>query len=311
MEKSARLAGYTLAFLALVALMVVVGFLQDGSLFLRSTVKVSFPDMGSLMEDDPVRLRGVEVGRVDRIEHGPKGPLVTLELYKRIKLPRDSKFVNFNYSLFGARMVVLVPGRSPEFMDPETVQEGQFTTGVAETIHRVDQLLRTVVEYQGLAARLDRGNDTALSFQQLLSTQVYPALDEFGVFAKRLEDLEARASSDLEGLARASGQVQRFSAVMSTGTDTLVAKAQLTVERLATLTAQTTVILAGLEKIMVASQDTTVLAGKILAQRDLYERTLVLSHALHDLLEQVKEKGLSDIIHFWRNVTFRKSNKKP
>lgn len=311
MEKSARLAGYTLAFLALAGLMVVVAFLQDGNLFLRSTLQVSFPTMGSLMEDDPVRLRGVEIGRVDRIERGPDGPVVTLELYKRMKLPRDSRFVNFNYSLFGARMVVLVPGKSPDPMDYDVVQAGHFTTGVAETIHRVDQLLRTVVEYQGLAARLDKGNDTALSFQQILSTQVYPALDEFGIFAKRLEDLEQRASSDLEVLARASSQVHRYSTIMSAGTDTLVTKAQLTLERLATLTAQTTLILNGLEKIMLASQDTSVLAGKILAQRDLYERSLILAHVLHDLLQEVKTRGLKDIIHFWRNVHFGRSRPKP
>ena len=145
MEKSARLAGYLLAFSALIGLLVVVAFLQDGNLFLRTTVKVAFPSAGTLMVDDPVKVRGVEVGRVDQIEAGPAGPVITLELYKRTALSRDTRFVNFNYSLFGSRMIVLLPGTSAEPMDMQSVQPGTFTTGVTETIHKVDELLRTVV----------------------------------------------------------------------------------------------------------------------------------------------------------------------
>lgn len=311
MEKSARLAGYILAFTALLGLLVVVALLQDGNLFLRTLIKVAFPSAGTLMVDDPVKLRGVEVGRVESIDPGPDGPIITLELYKRTTLPRDTRFVNFNYSLFGARMIVLLPGASAEPMDTKAVQPGVFTSGVTETIHKVDELLRTVIEYQGLARRLDQGNDTALSFQQLLATRIYPALDGFTAFAHRLEALEGRASSDLEVLARTSGQVRAWSAAMALGTDTLVVKAQATVERLSLLTAQTVVLLDGIERLMLASHDSTTLIGRVLANRDLYERSLVLSHALHDLLRQVQRQGLKDIIHFWRNVKIRKRNPAP
>jgi phospholipid/cholesterol/gamma-HCH transport system substrate-binding protein len=305
MEKSARLAGYGLAFVALLSLMAGIGMLQEGSLFRRTLIKVNFPSVGTLMVDDPIKLRGVEVGRVEAIEASPQGPLITLELYKRTQLPVDSKFINFNYSLFGARNVVLVPGHSTESMDMDAVQQGLFLSGITESIHLVDRLLKTVVEYQTLAARLDQGSDTAQSFQQLLQTRIYPALDEFGAFAHRLEQLESRASNELDKVALASGQVRRFSAVMAVGTDTLVSKANLTVERLATLTAQSVALLDGLEKILLAAQDSTGLPGRILTQRDLYEKTMTLAHALNDLLAQIKEKGLKDIISFWRNVRFR------
>ena len=139
-----------------------------------------------------------------------------------------------------------------------------------------------------------------------MATRVYPALDGFTAFAGRLEALEGRASAELEVLARTSGQVRAWSAAMAHGTDTLVVKAQATVERLSRLTAQTVVLLDGLERLMLASQDSTTLMGRVLAHRDLYERSLTLSHALHDLLLKVRSQGLKDIIHFWRNVKFRK-----
>jgi ABC-type transporter Mla subunit MlaD len=307
MEKSARLAGYILALSALAGLMILVAFLQDGNLFRRNLVQVAFPAVGTLMEDDPVKARGVEVGRVDRIERGPDGhPLITLELYKRLPLARDTRFVSYNHSLFGARMVVLVPGQSDQPLEAGQVQRGYFSTGVTETIHKVDELLRTVVEYQGLASRLESGNDSVPSLHQLLAAKVYPALDRFGAFAARLEHLENQASDDLDRVALASRRMKGFSKAMSAGTDSLVTKAHLTVERVAVLTAQTTALLGGLEKMMSTAQDTTALAGRLLANRDLYEKTMVVAHALTDLLQKVEEDGLKDIINFWRNVHVRK-----
>jgi ABC-type transporter Mla subunit MlaD len=307
MEKTARLAGYILSLTALAGLMILVAFLQDGNLFRRHLVQVSFPAVGTLMEDDPVKARGVEVGRVDRIERGPDGqPLVTLELYKRRPLARDTRFIDYNYSLFGARMVVLVPGSSAEPLDVDRIQQGYFSSGVTESIHKVDELLRTVVEYQGLASRLESGNDSVPALHQLLSAKVYPALDRFGAFASRLERLENQASADLDRVALASRQMKGFSRVMTAGTDSLVSKAQLTVERVALLTAQTTAILVSLEKMIATAQDTSALAGRLLTDRELYERTMVVAHALTDLLRKVEEEGLKDIINFWRNVHLRK-----
>ncbi len=310
MDSSARLDGYTLTLLALAVLMGVLASLKDGGLFRRTLIQVEFPTVGTLIEDDPVTLKGVTVGRVDRLERGPRGPVVTLELYKRLPLSSDTRFINYNYSLFGARMVVLAPGRSSEALDPGVVQQGFFVSGVAESIHKVEELLRIVVEYKGLADRLDRGGDSALSFRQLLETRIYPALDGFIEFAERLERLERKASGDLDGMARTSADVRKWSKAMAQSSDTLVAKAQASVDRVARLTAQTVVLLDGLEKLVRVSQDTTGMPGKLLAQRDLYERTLILSHALHDLLRHIKEQGLKDIIHFWRNVHFRSNSHK-
>lgn len=307
MDKSERLAGYALSLSALAGLMILVAALQDGNLFRRHLVRVSFPAVGTLMEDDPVTARGVEVGRVDRIEWGPDGlPLVTLELYKRLPLARDTRFVNYNHSLFGARMLVLVPGSSAEPLDAGRIQQGHFSTGVTETIHKVDELLRTMVEYRGLASRLESGNDSLPSLRQVLSARVYPALDRFGAFAARLESLEDRASADLDRVALASRRMKGFSRVMSAGTDSLVSKAHLAVERVAVLTAQTTALLVNLERMMAAAQDTSALAGRLLADRALYDRTMGMAHALADLLRKVEEEGLKDILNFWRNVHLRK-----
>jgi phospholipid/cholesterol/gamma-HCH transport system substrate-binding protein len=302
MENSARIAGYTLVLTILGGLLILILAVRDTILFPNNRVQVRFPTVGTLMEDDPVKLHGVEVGRVIRIEAGEGAAIATLELYSRTPLTKQTRFINFNYSMFGARMIILVPGKSTEPLDRNEVQQGDFSAGVTETIHRVDALLKTVMEYQALAARLEKGNDSSLSLQALLVNQVYPALEDFGNFSKELELLELETESDLEALARAGGTINRFSASIATSTDSMVVKANRTLEQLTLLTAQSTVLLHGLEKLMIAAQDSTTGPGRILTQREIYDRTLTTIHTLQDLLKLAEKDGLKDAIHFWRNV---------
>ena len=61
----------------------------------------------------------------------------------------------------------------------------------------------------------------------------------------------------------------------------------------------------GLEEVVVACQDTTQGPSRFLVQRELYDRTLAITHALQDLLKVLRDDGLTDAIHFWRNVHIR------
>src|SRR5690606_14683385 len=256
-------------------------------------------------EDDPVTQHGVQVGRVASIQAGQEGTIATLEFFHRTPIPGGSRFINYNYSLFGARMIILVPGNSPEPLDISAIQPGVFSSGVAESIHRVEELLTTMMEYKRLSARLESGGDSSMSLQALLETRIYPALEDFAVLSRELELLQNAATSHLGGLASASLKVDRFGKDISSQSDSLISRANRTLLQLAEVTAQATVVLRSLEALMSASQDSTGMPGSILVRREMYDKALTLTHTLRDLLEAWKKEGLKDIIHFWRNVHFR------
>lgn len=295
----------------LAALLCLVSLLRDGILFPHNRIQVAFPAIGTLMEDDPVKLQGVQVGRVHKIESRDGAAIATLEFFHKTPIMRGSRFINFNYSLFGARMIILVPGDSETPIDKDAIQQGDFSSGVAETIHKVEDLLVTVMEYKKLSTRLELGSDTSLSIQEFLSQRVYPVLEEFGAFTRDLEALQSQAGDHLDHLSRASADVNRFGRDLSVGTDTLVLRANRTLGQLALLTAQATVVLRGLEEILIAGQDTTKGSGRFLTQRELYDQALSLTHALQDILKIAKKDGLTDAIHFWRNVHIRWGKPKP
>ena len=302
MEKHARLAGYSVALLLLAGLLWIVSSLREGLLFPHNRVQVAFPAIGTLMEDDPIRLQGVQVGRVSSIEARDGRTLAVLEFFHRTPIPADSRFINYNYSMFGARMVILAQGTSRVPMDPRQVQEGYFSSGVAESIHKVEDLLVTMLEFRRLGTRLEKGTDSTLSIQQLLTRQVYPALDRFGALTRDLGGLENDAASQLDRLAAASAGINAFGKDLSSESDTLMLRANRSLIQLTTLTSQATVILKGLEDIIIACEDTTKGANRFLVQRDMYDHALSLTHALQDLLKAARKDGLTDVIHFWRNV---------
>lgn len=302
MERYARIAGYSVVLAILAGMLGMVAMLREGLLFPHNRVQVRFPAIGTLMEDDPVKLRGVQIGRVASIDPARDGAVATLEFFHRTPVAKGSRFINYNYSLFGARMIILVPGKDGGDIDPKEIQAGEFSTGVAETIHKVEDLLTTVVEYKRLSTRLERGTDSTRSIQEILTTQVYPVLEEFGAMTKDLERLQNAAGAELDRISAATVGVNRFGRDLASQSDTLVVRANRTLARLAILTAQTTLVLRGLEEIVIACEDSTKGASRFLVQREIYDRTLALTHALQDILKVVREDGLTDAIHFWRNV---------
>lgn len=305
MEKYARITGYAAAFALLLGGLALIAGMREGLLFPHYRIQVRFASIGTLMEDDPVKLRGVTVGRVASIRSVGGEAVATLEFFRRAPIPADSRFINYNHSLFGARMVLLVPGDSPAPMDPDAIQQGIFSPGVSETIHRVEELLHVMTEYKRLSLRLESGTDSALSVQAVLARRVYPVLERFGVLVKEMDSLQTEATEQLDRLASASAGMDRLGRDLSAQSDTLVFRADRALTRLALLTSQAAETLAGLEALAAAGQDTTRYPGRALMRRDLYDRALALTHALEDMLKLLRDDGLTDAIHFWRNVHLR------
>ncbi len=302
MENRARLVGYIVILLSLGIFLWGISVLKSGILFPHHRIQVAFPSIGTLMTDDPVKMQGVEVGRVEKISAGNGVAIATLEMYKRGSLPKDCHFINYNYSLFGARMVILVPGQSKEVLNEKEIQSGEFISGVTETIHRVDGLLKTVIEFRNLAAALENGNDSTPSLQALMTEKVYPTLAAYGKFSEEMEALQNTIAEKVTALSASGNQLNAFSRKLTSGSDTILLKANESLEQLAILTAQGDKLLTTLDKILAHAQDTSQAGINILVQRDLYDRTLVLNRSLQSLLKAMKNNGVQDLIYFWRNV---------
>ena len=84
------------------------------------SLHASFTSIGQLRLQAPVRIGGVTVGRVAKIELDPKtfNAVVTLDIDARYQLPADTSAGIYTSGLLGESYVGLQPGGDPENLKP-------------------------------------------------------------------------------------------------------------------------------------------------------------------------------------------------
>ncbi len=83
-------------------------------------VLATFGRIDGLGVGDPVRLSGVEVGRVvaQRLKKETYRAELVLQIDSGVELPRDTSAAIHTDGLFGAKFVVLEPGGDPAYLGP-------------------------------------------------------------------------------------------------------------------------------------------------------------------------------------------------
>ena len=138
-----------------VAILGALFVLTDAAFFRgRYVVTTTVPTAGGIRRGDPVQMRGVNVGRVQRfrIDKDTEQVEIRLELEGEYDVPKDSHVVLKSAGLLGGMIADIVPGDSPQSLGqgdqlPGTVEEGIFDAAgrlatQAETVmKRVESLL--------------------------------------------------------------------------------------------------------------------------------------------------------------------------
>ncbi len=308
MKTAARFTGYT-------SLVVFFTFLSTCAFFLwkeaykpARLIKVHFQEIGTLISEDPVLLNGVPIGQVRRIYWDNEKTLAEIELFQHDFLPSDARFVNFNYSLMGARMVVLVPGHSETGMDESQVQEGFFASGVAETIHRVEDLLNLVKKVQGNVDNLFVGSNAPFSAQRL-QNHYQKTLDQLHRISAKAEKtghaIEVGATAINQVNIQLLGELTTLSNALnptwkdmdSTLNSTLAKEVQLDQ------------VLTSLETLFASMQAAPSVLNSLTQDRKLYDNLTHSLDVLETALQSLQKRGLQDIFHFWRNIHLFKGKK--
>ncbi|MCW3039243.1 MAG: Mammalian cell entry related domain protein, partial [Solirubrobacterales bacterium] len=145
------------------------------------TVSATLPQVGNLIQHDPVRLAGVRIGQVQSVEAGSDGKAhLKLQLNPGLDVPVDSRIVIRANGLLGARFVQIVPGTSTD-----TVAEGgtirpaatqSLTYGVPEALDTFDKQTRGRLQdmVTGLGTGIaGRGDDLNLFFRRVSDEVVH------------------------------------------------------------------------------------------------------------------------------------------
>jgi phospholipid/cholesterol/gamma-HCH transport system substrate-binding protein len=183
--------------LAAVISTVTILFAITNPAFFRGRYEVTMlvDDAQGLRRGDPVRMRGVNVGRVRGFSLKNDGVAIGLELERRYPVPRDSRIVLTTTSVLGDKAAEILPGKSQD-----QLQGGDVVKGGAANGNDLSGSMSGIAQEAGDA--LDRVKD-------LLSPETVENVEESSAEAKEL----------LQDLNRLSGQLRSLVSGLSDATE--------------------------------------------------------------------------------------------
>lgn len=265
-------------------------------------LRARFPEVGTLILQEPVSMEGVQVGRVAGIDYSPGTAVVTLEFYRRLSLPRDSRIINFNHSLMGSRMIFIERGASMDKMNFQIMQDGEFQAGIAEMLDEADTLLtmtRRLWEFYSLQVL---GAGSKPSLREVYSTALVPGLQSVST----LLDLARTAEVEiLDRLDRADALLARVEGLIRHLEGSLPAWISHTTH----LLEQTDTLVASLNALAETSTrslDLVIQPGglfhRLVYDSEDYENLVRLSRDINALTTALRNGEVANFIKFWRNV---------
>ena len=127
---NARIGLAAMLLLALVAGVVVM--LRASEVDRRTTVVAYFDNSNGIFVGDEVRILGVPVGRIDKIEPQPERVRITFWYHDKYQVPADAKAVILSPSLVTARAIQLIPAYTsgPELQNNAVIPEDRTAVPV-------------------------------------------------------------------------------------------------------------------------------------------------------------------------------------
>lgn len=220
-----------------------IGLVIVGTLWLRGMamgrgqieIRARFDEVGQLLEGNSVKLRGVPIGRVDRIaldSVAGGGVVITMRIDSRVALPEDPIVLLSPESMFGDWQAEIAPRASaptypfaeapdPNVLPGYALPDMSRLTAVADRIAENLAVLTDRIELaftEETALRMRRAVDNILDATEQITTIVG---DQESAVARISEDLQAATSA----LVTATGAANRIFAQVedAIGEDRLIA----------------------------------------------------------------------------------------
>lgn len=121
--------------LAVVILVFGIFFLNDKDPREKfNTFYLRFTQVSTLQLDDPVKVNGVKLGKVETIELSGHRVTVKIRLRDDVRIPKNSEIRVQNIGIMGERQIGMILGDAKEYFAPNDTVDGQFDAGIAEAI---------------------------------------------------------------------------------------------------------------------------------------------------------------------------------
>ena len=251
-------------------------------------VVAEFPTTSGLIKGDPVEVKGVPSGKVEKIRFEDGRALVTLSLARHVQLYSGTSVAIENAGLMGQKVVTVYPG--PPDGDPITdgmIIQGVYRLGITELMGGLGGALNT---FERLAARVD---SLLVSFDRSKQDRLDRTLTNLdratGELAALLEENRDDLTRGIQNMARAmedihamvDGRSDQFGSVLD---DASAAAARLD----STLTGLDHTV-NRMEKVLARVENGEGTLGLIVQNEALYYELVLTLRDAKELLRDVRE----------------------
>lgn len=237
----ARTVGYVTIFLVLVVASLFLWLLwnstQKGHEHLMLRFEGSGELIGALQPDDPVLVRGVDVGQVQAITQSPGGVHVLVRFWGHQEIFQDALAVNTSHSLMGQRVIDLDPGRdSARPLPREATVPGYFDPGIAETMSQIYKVLDAVTAVRETIVLLVSGDSTHPALHAKLMgilegvDRMLQGLESVSVVAERSGPAIQRIGAGTRQISREFPGIERDLQAALRGADSVLIQARIALQ---------------------------------------------------------------------------------
>ena len=188
-----------------IAILAALFILTDAAFFRgRYIVSTTVSDAGGIRRGDPVQMRGVNIGRVQRFKISKDNVVIRLELEGEYDVPVDSHVELKSGGLLGGTVADVVPGESDKFVHNGDTLRGRTVTGISAAADRIaDQAEKVLGQVEKILTDTTIKNVTATADNAQVATRD---------LRRVVGDLSSAVSEQRKQLTALEASLQRSSA---------------------------------------------------------------------------------------------------
>lgn len=257
-----------------------------------NTFYLRFTQVSTLVLDDPVKVNGVKMGKVEDISLAGHRVVVRIRLRTDVKIPKDSEIRVQNIGIMGERQIGMILGDEEAYFAPGDTINGQFDAGIAEALGLAGEVCdSTKVLLESVKLALN-GTIANPDFQERFRTLLTKAENLEDRLMTMVNTTDPQLKKSLASLNEVMGKVDALVDGVKPPIDNLFANADKTIGHADALVGQLEGVTKHLDDLIakVQSKDNTV--GILLSDRKLHDDLVKTVHSADSLFRVILHDGL-------------------
>ena len=263
------------------------------------TYYLRFPQVSTLTLDDPVKINGVKLGKVEDIYLSGHRVLVVVRIRNDVRIPVGSEIRVQNIGIMGERQIGIILCDSSENYSPNDTIDGQFDAGIAEALGLAGEIIDST---KTLITSVHQVMDSTIAnpeFRTKFRTMMDKAENLEDRLAKMLKDTDPQIKSSLNNLNMATVKVNALLDTVKAPVSGLLADAGNLMQDAGGILVKLDSVTNRLTLLTSKLQSTDNTAGILLNDRTLHDDLVQTLHSADSLFQIIRQYGLDIIVDFF------------